>query len=251
MSDPTTAQSKDLRFYRRPWFFLASALLFWPLAVLLMWTGKTYCYKRGGGIAPLGRGIKAFLSVSMIFLGILWFARLAGDQPPSDDQTASGMTATPDQTPQSRAGSIRSAPQKAEAPPASQASSALEACDSESTKGLVKQIIEQNGAKLLDIGSFREIQCPTDRETTLDCVKPDGRERYCDATAYTDTTGTTAIRYHLFYGPSGKPLIEVQEGTWMDYGGLAKALSQAPARQANPPAVDDPAGQTTTDSDDK
>jgi hypothetical protein len=229
MSEAPLSRSKDVPLYRRPWFVLLTFLIFWPLTLLIMWTGKIYYYKWGGGLAPMGRLGKWLMSIGIITLGLIYFAGLAADKPSPSAGSSSvepnnGNTKT-DGSAHGRSAEQSEAPASPEPSPSDQSSEgqqsaeqtdALEPCDSDTTKAALKDIIERDGqTEVLDMGDIQEISCPALNNTDGSCYTP-RNERFCNVTLYL-STGTIAGKYHMFFGPSGKPLIQLEQGSYNDW----------------------------------
>jgi hypothetical protein len=197
---PTDWSSVRLR--NKWWFQAVLTLLIIPVGIILMLSCTAY-HKKRGQIVRVGKGAK-FLLITIALL--LWAFNVAKLMGPYNLGRAAGG-----------AYSIIHDAADSTAAPGDQNDGSLAACDGDDTKAAVKQILEQDGqTKVVDMGGIQEVSCPALNMDSGACMKPSRKERYCNAQVYL-STGTTGIKFHMSYGPSGKPLVEVQEGAWTDW----------------------------------
>lgn len=186
---------------RKKWWFQATmTLLLIPVGVVLMLFCTAY-QKRKGEIVRVGKGTKA---VMIVLWSIIWAYtafKLIG--PYNLGRAAGTVYRAVDNT------SASTSP--------SQHEGTLAACDDDETKATVKQIVEQDGqAKVLDMGAFEQVSCPALSSSDGSCLKTGDRERYCNVRLYL-SSGAINAKFHMFYGPSGRAMVEVQKGSWVDW----------------------------------
>jgi len=199
MNEPQKLSSKDIPFYRRPWFFFLSVLLFWPLSLVIMWTGKNYYLKRGGQIVPMGGWTKAFISVGILIMGLLYFAAIA-QSPSRGSQTANaqaGVQSTLTAPSTGGSGDNSSSGQQSSDQIATAANAGtLPKCDSAGITDLIKERVADKGIEVLDIGKLRE-------------AASNGTMRYCIAAVSLSTGYDGDMSYSVLLGATGKTIIHV------------------------------------------
>jgi hypothetical protein len=131
----------------------------------------------------------------------------------------------------------------------------LAACDSDESRDLLKQAIEQNsswgdGVRILDMGNLREVHCPAVSNANGSCMQTGKTDRYCNGQLYLTTGGINA-KFRIFFGPSGELLLEVQQGSWTDWSGGRSSdniVPAAPAAQQIPASMSEVVSRSSTDN---
>jgi hypothetical protein len=189
----------------RWWFQAVMLLLIIPVGILLMLFCPAYRKKRGQAVR-IGKGTKLTSIILALLLWALNVAKLVGY---ANLGSAAGTLYS---TVAKGANSASSSPEADSVP-----GDALGACNDDNTKRTVRQIVEQDGqTKIVDIGDAQEVSCPALNMNNGGCLKTGDKERYCNIQLFL-SSGTVNAKFRMFYGPSGKPLIEVQEGSWTDW----------------------------------
>jgi len=217
-------------FYRKLWLVVTLTCLiltFW-ISLIILLTGDVYTRTKDRALTPIKKSTRyvyaGFLAVWMVAAGInavihpsILKEDIAGGTPA---QTSSG------------------APQAA-APSSSQASNMPDACESSDAADMVKNALENAPAaqlvsvKVLDFGKAKE--------TWFDKAS---NVRRCYGIAYLNS-GQTPVAYQLFFGPSGKEMVQVLTGdqattqVMVDQAKKEEADNAAKTAPANPPAAPD------------
>jgi hypothetical protein len=202
---------------RRLWVvvLLTCLLITFPIAMIVLLTGDVYRWRQGS-FRPIGN------SARYIYGGllILWLVAVVAKSVMSPDTVGQqwAKSADPD-APNSAAAqpatkSVDTASAAATAPnnkealaiPTEPAKDVPESCTSETAIDAVKSAIENGpdanttNIKVEDFGKAKEIWFEQDRNA-----------RRCVAVAVLNT-GQTYVTYQLYFGPSGKPMVQVQTG---------------------------------------
>jgi hypothetical protein len=202
-------------FYRQLWLVVVFTclLITFPVALLILLTGDVYRRKEGV-LVPIGKGARfAYAGFLALWAAALVTQAVLHPQSLKDEIAANAVSGGQTQT-------------------ASDGPKAPDACDSSGMANTVKSVIE-NGAlsgiihvKVVDLGHLKELYFSKRTNT-----------RYCQADAELNT-GSTAISYRVYFGPSGGELVETHEGedAWatnqMSAAEAIEAKQQDQAQQA-------------------
>jgi len=218
----TGSTANRVPFYRRLWVVvtLTCLLLTSWLSLIVLVTGDVYKRAKDGSLIPIKPRTRH------IYAGFLtlWFIAAiinAIIHPDVLKEDIAGRAST-----QASSG----APQAA-VPSSSQASNAPDACDSSDASDMVKSALENapgaqaESLKVLDFGKAQETWF--DKAANI---------RRCAGVAYLNS-GQTVVAYQLFFGPSGREMVQAETGDQASMQIEVDKAKKEEAENAAKPAV--------------
>lgn len=196
--------------YRRLWFVvtLTCLIVTFPVSLLILVTGDVYKKSKSEGLQPISTRAR-YVYAGALVLWILALVIRAALNPQSAEQAWNSNAVDEHQASVNKA--------VAEAP------NLPIACDSTEAADEVKDALE-NGAtsalvqiKVEDFGHAQELY-----------FAKRSNARVCQADAVLNT-GATTISYEIFFGPSGKQMVQVRQGIDAFHVDIIKALEATAA----------------------